>query len=41
MPLILLTIPGLRERDVALMPHLHEMTAAAANRELSCRVFLA
>ena len=28
MPLILLTIPGLREKDVAVMPHLREMTAA-------------
>ena len=27
MPLILLTIPGLREKDVAVMPHLREMTA--------------
>ncbi len=28
MPLILLTIPGLREKDVAVMPQLREMTAA-------------
>jgi hypothetical protein len=28
MPLILLTIPGLREKDVAVMPRLREMTAA-------------
>lgn len=28
MPLILLSIPGLREKDVAVMPHLREMTAA-------------
>jgi predicted AlkP superfamily pyrophosphatase or phosphodiesterase len=28
MPLILLTIPGLREKDVAMMPQLREMTAA-------------
>lgn len=28
MPTLLLTIPGLREKDVAVMPHLREMTAA-------------
>jgi len=28
MPIILLTIPGLREKDVAVMPQLREMTAA-------------
>ena len=28
MPVILLTIPGLREKDVAVMPQLREMTAA-------------
>ena len=34
MPLILLTIPGLREKDVAVMPQLREMTAAGQIADL-------
>ena len=34
-PLILLSIPGLREKDIALMPHLREMTAGGEIAEFT------
>ncbi len=33
-PLVLLSVPGLRERDVAVMPHLRELTAGGEISEL-------